>query len=165
MRFLQKNQRNGEEMYQSQKIIKSNKGFTFIESLFQLIVLLLISQFIGFIYMWFHQIESSLNSQEATWEMFIFELQQYISESSEITFPYWNSNSIVQLKNRAGDITQISRYGDMIRKQVDDTGHVPLLIGVKNVTFEKNEHTLTISVQFTDGKTKERSFFVGHVKE
>lgn len=164
MRFIQKNKRNRKEMYQSEKLMKSNKGFTFIESMFQLIVLLLFSQFFGFIYSWFHQIDSNLNSQEATWEMFIFELQQYINDSSEVTLP--NANSVVHLENKqTGEVTQISRYGDMIRKQVDDKGHVPLLMGVKKVTFEKNENTLTISVQFTDGKTKERSFFVGHVEE
>lgn len=147
-------------MYQpTSKIIKNQKGFTFLEALFQLIVVLLFSHIIALIYMWFHEMDSSQYLQETTWEMFIFELQQYIDNSEEIFLT--NKNSVLHLKDvDMGETTQISRYGDMIRKQVDNTGHVPLFIGIKQLSFKLSDNNLIISVEFLDGVKKERSLFV-----
>lgn len=149
-------------MHKPSKIIltKSN-GFTFLESLFHLIVLIMFSHFFGFAYLWFHDIDSKLDSNELTWELFVYELQQYIDKSDEIEV---TSKTLYLYDKKLNATTQISRYGNMIRKQVDNLGHVPLFIGVKQVSFAKNEHNVTISVELEDGEKKERSFFAKQIK-
>lgn len=150
-------------MYQSAyAILRKSNGFTFVESLFHLIVLLLFSHFFGFVYFWFHEIESKLEPQELTWEMFVFELQQYIDKSEEIQV---TNKTLYLYDEDINATTQISRYGDMIRKQVDNLGHVPLFIGVKQVSFVKNEQNITIKVELENGEIKERSFFAKQIKE
>lgn len=152
-------------MHQSTRRKLKDDGFTFIESLFQLFVLLIFSQLIAFLYIWFHEIDSTrFNHHESTWELFINELQQYIDQSEEIFLT--NKNKMLHLYD--SDLmrtTQISRYGDMIRKQVDFEGHVPLLMGVKDIQFEIKNYYITVTVHFLNGKVKERSLLVENVRK
>lgn len=161
MRYVQNNQFNQKEMYTK---IKLDGGFTFLESIFQLFVLLLVIPFVTMLYSWLYDLQVDIKHEDLEWEMFIFEMRKYI-ENSDLVFLTPSSVNLTSIGINGSEVTKISRYGTYIRKQVDSKGHVPLLMGVKTVNFEQKGDFLSITVEQLDGDIKERSIFVGKFKE
>ena len=148
-------------MYQSKgNCYINNKGYTLLEALFQFIVFTLLSHLFLFMMLWIHQMNDSLFVNEhVAWEMFVQDVQQYFINVDELSTSSVYKRVTIQSIN-ASEKKQIEFYGDVIRLQTNDKGHVPLLIGVKNVDFKLHDHSLTISVLFHNGIEKERTFFV-----
>ncbi|MCM3597186.1 ComGF family competence protein [Metabacillus idriensis] len=114
-------------------ILFENKGFTFLNMLFSLSIVVIIVSSSAILIPYFYRIserENDLNLLE--WEVF---LQQTVIEMREGT------NLIVEperisFTSKSGRIIEYEKYGFLIRRQVDGTGHIICLRNVKTIKFE-----------------------------
>ena len=67
------------------------KGYTFTESIFQLIIMAVFVQFLLFFFIWKGTIEEQYSDYASReWELFSADLQYLLSEVSEIRLPFRN---------------------------------------------------------------------------
>lgn len=136
----------------------NDRGYTFMESIFQLLVLIVFVHFLLLFFSWKGAIEEQYEDYSTReWELFAAELQQMLAEVSEIRLPLRSS---MQFKNERGSIT-IEQSGAVIRKRVGGEGHVPLLTNVRSVSFTFDGVEMTVAVTFVDHSVKRRGFVVG----
>ncbi|MCG7336366.1 ComGF family competence protein [Sporosarcina sp. ACRSM] len=133
-------------------------GYTFMESIFQLLLLTVFVHFLLLFFSWKGAIEEQYSDYTTReWELFSAELQQMLTEVSEIHLPF---SSSMKFKNERGIIT-IEKSGTVIRKRVGGEGHVPLLTNVRSASFTFDGVELTVAVTFVDHSVKRRGFVVG----
>lgn len=135
-----------------------DNGYTFIESIFQLLILTVFVHFVLLFFSWKGAIEeqyADYSSRE--WELFAAELQQMLAEVGEMRMPFRNS---MQFSNERGIIT-IEQSGTVIRKRVDGQGHIPILTKVRSVSFTFDGKEMSVAVTFVDHSVKVRGFAVG----
>jgi len=138
--------------------ILTNKGYTLIESILQLAVLLLFSQLILFYSVWFKQVEKHFfHSETIDWEMFSLDMESYVSSVTSIQEQI-NHTGIRYMKD--GDEYDIECYPLLIRKQKNRLGHEPMLIGVKSCEMRVVENQVAIQVEFVNGRKEERTYEV-----
>lgn len=147
-------------MYQSRRgsTLNSN-GYTLLEALFQLVVLVLFAQFLVFIFVWISGQNHFLANENVAWEVFINDFQQYLNNVEEISKLDRNGGIAIK-QTHSKNTYQISQSSDVVRLQINNTGNIPMLIGVKKSTFSISENDLTINVELQNGSVKERTFFV-----
>lgn len=152
-------------MYRSKWSRKLNEdGYTLLEALFHFVVFLLLAQFIVLLMMWMNQLNGMYNENEQiAWEMFVNDFSRNLTNIEDIVVDD-SGEIVISRKNQKGKI-QINQYKEVLRKQVDGTGYVPLLIGIKKVDFSFEQNELKIAVEFLTGMKKERTFFVQLYKE
>lgn len=138
--------------------ILTSRGYTLIESLVQLLVLILFSQLIFFYSAWIKDLdELFLTREHEEWELFSLDLEKNIQEIQSIE-EQANYNGIRLLKN--GVESDIEIFGDMIRKQKNRLGHEPMLLHIHRGRFEIKDSKVIVWVQFKNGVVKERSYEV-----
>ena len=138
----------------------NQRGYTLLEALFQLTVVALLSHLFIFSMLWIHQMNKTFfDHEQIAWEMFVQDVQQYFKNVEKISSSSIYKKVTIQSVN-SSETKYLEFYGDVIRLQIDEKGHVPLLIGVKNVDFTLHQEYITISVLFHNGIKKERTFFV-----
>ncbi|MFJ8236984.1 competence type IV pilus minor pilin ComGF [Ureibacillus sp. NPDC094379] len=152
-------------MYQSWRIIKLNQnGFTLLEALIHLVIFFMFTFFIGLFYSWTNQLNISIFTKEhLSWEMFTYDFENYFNDISEITINEDGKGIEITYMNAENKV-QINQSNEVLRKQVEGRGHVPMLVGVKNVEFNLEQGFVEIRVEFLNGLKKERTFFVPYIK-
>ncbi|KAA0966051.1 hypothetical protein FQ087_07310 [Sporosarcina sp. ANT_H38] len=134
-------------------------GYTFLESIFQLIIMTVFIHLFILFFFWKGPIEQQYTDYSSTeWELFSADLQHLLSDVSEIRVV--NNGRTIRLKNNRG-LIDIEQSGTVIRKRVDITGHIPLVTEVKMVTFTFDGLTVTAYVTMLNDTVKVRSFAVG----
>lgn len=140
----------------------SEKGFTLLESIFHLMIFTLLIQMTLLFFYWKAPVEAVYqNDFLGEWELFSIELQQMLEEVEWVS---QSADDMVAFKTKKGIIT-IHVYQQLIRKLVNNQGHVPLLTGVKSCIFTLEDQQLHIKVEKLNGVKKERTFAVGYVTE
>ena len=138
--------------------ILTSKGYTLIESLVQLFVLILFSQLIFFYSAWMKDVdELFLTREHEEWELFSLDIQKYFHEIQSIE-EQPNYNGIRLTKDGVEYDFELS--GDLIRKQKNRLGHEPMLLHIQRGRFEIRDSKILIWVQFKNGVVKERSYEV-----
>nr|WP_106779857.1 competence type IV pilus minor pilin ComGF [Lysinibacillus timonensis] len=139
---------------------KSAQGYTLPEALFQLVVFYLLAQLLIVIYFWLDKLNDSyFMNEEIAWEIFVNDFQNYLNNVVTIQVTGYNDKVELEYANSTRKI-QIGQSKDIIRKQVDNVGNVPMFIGIQNLKFELHNHELHMTVRFQNGRLKERTFFV-----
>ena len=153
-------------MYRSKWSKKLNEdGYTLLEVLFHFVVFLLLAQFIALLMIWINQLNAMYNKNEQiAWEMFVNDFSRNLIGIEDIVVSDDSNEIVISKQNQEGEI-QINQYKEVLRKQVDRAGYVPLLIGIKKVDFSFEQNELKIGVEFLTGMKKERTFFVQLYKE
>jgi competence protein ComGF len=137
----------------------NEQGYTFIESIFQLIIMTIFIHLLLLFFIWKGSIEQYYTDYSSPeWELFSADLQYLLSDVSEIRMV--NSGRTIRLLNSRG-LIDIEQNSTVIRKRVDTTGHIPLLTGVKTVIFKFDGITITAYVTMLNGTVKVRGFAVG----
>jgi competence protein ComGF len=138
--------------------VLTNKGYTLIDALFQLLVLMLFSQIIFFYTLWIKDSERLfLRREEEEWELFSLDVEQYLINIQHID-EQSKHNGIRIIQDRVEYDVEFS--GSLIRKQKNRLGHEPMLLHIKKGEFHFNGSKLTITVEFENGMTKERMYEV-----
>ncbi len=139
--------------------MSNEQGYTFLESIFQLIIMAIIIHLFLLFFYWKGPIEQYYTDYSSTeWELFSADLQYLLSDVSEIRLA--NGGRTIRLKNNRGQI-DIEQSGTVIRKRVDTTGHIPLVTGVKEATYRFDGMTITAYVTMLNDSVKVRGFAVG----
>ena len=116
----------------------NEQGYTFLESIFQLIILTIFIHLFLLFFFWKGQLNNTIQiTHPLNGNYFQLDLQYLLSDVSEIRLV--NAGRTIRLKNSRG-LIDIEQSGTVIRKRVDGTGHVPLVTGVKCSCFYIRRH-------------------------
>ncbi|MFJ7953427.1 competence type IV pilus minor pilin ComGF [Lysinibacillus sp. NPDC096418] len=136
----------------------NEKGYTLLEALFQLVVFVIFSHIFILIMLWFTEMKSTVLVNEHTkWELFVYDMNMYFVDVT--SFEVNETNSKITFRTPEG-LYSMEQYQNIIRKQVANLGHEPLLIGIKSGRFYYENGELKIAVEFLNGISKERTYYV-----
>lgn len=139
--------------------LKNERGYTLIESLFQLIVFTIFVQLIVLFFLWKAPIENQYSAKNTTaWELFALDLQAVLLDVWE--FELHRDQTGFKMKTERGTIN-IEYHNKVIRKRVDLEGHVPFITHIQSAQFYRQGEKLIVEVLLEDGTRKERDFVVG----
>ncbi|MER2088763.1 competence type IV pilus minor pilin ComGF [Sporosarcina sp. JAI121] len=139
--------------------ISNERGYTFLESIFQLVILAIFLHLFLMFFFWKSSIEQKYFDYASTeFELFSADMQHLLSDVSELRLI--EEGSSIRLRNSRG-LINIEQSGTVLRKRVDQTGHVPYITNVRAVTYTFDGTTLTARVTMLDGTLKVRGFAVG----
>lgn len=144
-------------MFQLLKM-SNEKGFSLIESIFQLLIFAAFLQLLILFFYWKIPIEQQYSTSHAGWEMFVADVQDELADVRRIELQ--KNGQGIQFITERGRINLEHRQ-NVIRKTVDGAGHVPFLTAVSKAQFTLEGTQLVISATLVDGTRKERDFKVG----
>ncbi|WP_312755873.1 competence type IV pilus minor pilin ComGF [Rummeliibacillus suwonensis] len=129
-------------------------GFTLLDSLLQLIVLVLFAQFFLLFYSWYSQKDNGMfNNNELQWEIFAFQLQKELTHTKQFTR---NTIQNISYSSDRGTLSVAIGPGELKREK----GYQPLLFGITTVKFEYSDYILDATINFENGKGRSRKFIV-----
>lgn len=143
------------------RLLKRNNelGYSLLESIFQLLILGIFLQFVILFFYWKAPIERQFEDYYATeWELFGIELQSMLLDVEE--FNTLVGNRTISFINDRG-VIEIGQLDSVIRKRVNNTGHVPLYTNIRQAIFTHEDDELLVEVLMRDGKIRERRFVIG----
>jgi competence protein ComGF len=136
----------------------TSRGYTFIDAILQLSVLMLFSQLILFYSVWFKQVERYFfHDEPIEWEIFSLDIESYVSTVTTMG-EQLNQNGIRFVKN--GEEFDIECYQSSIRKQKNRLGHEPMLTGLNSCKVLLIGDQVIIQVVFENGRNEERTYEV-----
>ncbi len=133
----------------------NEKGFTFLSSLFELMLLLLFLPLMVIFFLFVRGFFSEADPQTAEWFLFAGELQSYLTGIDSIAII--NNGGGVRILQR-GNEYDIESYDKFIRKQKFQQGHEVMLTKVKKTTFSLQGNRLMLRAEFTNGKILEEVY-------
>ncbi|MCH7321741.1 competence protein ComGF [Solibacillus sp. MA9] len=137
--------------------IKNQRGFTLLESLFHLAVLVLFASISLLIVIWVRDIQNiNQIKHDVNWELFVYDVHQYNenSISGEIVSP-----KILMLEpandpdNREFYIEQPNNH---VRKRSNKGGNEIMLPNVQGLQYRQEGNEIIMKVVTQDGKLRER---------
>lgn len=139
--------------------IKDDRGFTLIESILQLMIFVVFIHLVILFVFWKEPIERQYNDMLKTdFELFVLDLQASIVDVED--FQIHDDNRGIRFLTTRGRINIEYRRG-VIRKRIDELGHIPLLTEVETAQFNTDGTRLFVDVIMLDGTRKERIFAIG----
>ncbi|MDC3413400.1 ComGF family competence protein [Aquibacillus sp. 3ASR75-11] len=127
----------------------NQQGMTFATLLFSLGVLSIMIPFFPFLFQ--IQNQPTYSDEFAIRQFFQFIMNETYSTKSltasptKLTFEKWD-----------GTFVEFEEYGDIIRRQVSDTGHEILLRDVRSISFTESSAGITVSVTTLTGAFYEK---------
>lgn len=147
----------------SRLLTSNDRGYTLIESLFQLVIFAVFVQLFLLFFYWKAPIERQYSEMSSVaWEMFAVDLQDELVNIQALTV-HSNARGIEFITSR-GRIN-VEQNNTVIRKSIDGLGHVPFLTAVESVRFTVDGTILFADVVMLDGTKKERDFAIGFYQE
>lgn len=132
--------------------IRSSNGFTFLDSLLELLALSVMLPLVVLFYLFSSHFMLDLDSGATEFRLFTLELQQYLDGSEQIHIMRDGKGMrIVQ----GAIVYDIELYGSVVRKRKDQLGHEIMLTDVKNSMFRLEGKRLTIQLEFQSGAKEE----------
>ncbi|MEE1132559.1 MAG: hypothetical protein UHX00_13140, partial [Caryophanon sp.] len=126
-----------------QRFFKRNDGFTFVEALLQLVLLIAFTQLILSHHVVLKTLQQTFYSDEVLWEMFVYDFQRMIDE---------HDSPFRVVRNHTLKRNIVDEHGKNVEEQFDvmtttnyirrsmNTGNEPIMYGVNKmyVTIEDN---------------------------
>lgn len=140
-------------------LLADEKGFTFLASLFELMLLMVFLPLIVLFFVFMMGFFKEADPQSAEWFLFAGELQGYLSGADSIVII--NNGAGVRIVQE-GDEYDIESYDKFIRKQKFRQGHEVMLTGVKAANFSLQGYNLLLRAEFTDGEILEEEYVFTH---
>ncbi|AUD13782.1 MULTISPECIES: ComGF family competence protein [unclassified Planococcus (in: firmicutes)] len=132
--------------------IRSSKGFTFLDSLLELLALSIMLPLAVLFYLFSTHFMLDLDSGATEFRLFTLELQQYLNGSEQIYIVRDGKGMrIVQ----GAIVYDVELYGSVVRKRKNQLGHEIMLTDVKNSMFQLEGKRLTIQLEFQSGAKEE----------
>ncbi|TQR19558.1 competence type IV pilus minor pilin ComGF [Psychrobacillus vulpis] len=140
----------------------SERGYTLLEGIIQLSVLMLFTQVFAITIGWLHRMEENVtNPTDIEWALFVHDVETYLNNVEVLTLQ--SDMGIRFLKD--GEEFDIEFYQDLIRKQKNRMGHEQMLLHVKSLLTNFDGQSLKFSVEFMNGIKKEHTFYVAFHSE
>ncbi|AJD91442.1 hypothetical protein JMA_21250 [Jeotgalibacillus malaysiensis] len=133
--------------------ISNNSGFTILEVMVSMTVLTIIAPLLALLILSFSQLILIENTTKE-WDLFSIQLQNELNTMALVS----NTSQSVTL-TRGSDQIVFSKYGSVLRKTVNGTGHEIHLTGLSDISFRTEGKVLTIGVRFVNGDEKKSIFY------
>ncbi|WP_338036898.1 competence type IV pilus minor pilin ComGF [Metabacillus litoralis] len=133
----------------------NEKGFTLLNLLYSFVIYALIISSLTMILTFLvtnSQYSKDLKPYE--WELFIIQLHQEMKNSVNWTV---NNNELL-FENKQGQLISISKYNQLIRRQVYGMGHEILLMKIGTLNFEQQQEGIKMTVSSQAGKEYTHTF-------
>jgi len=138
--------------------VLTSNGYTLVDAIIQLAVLMLFSQLMLFYSVWFNQVEKHfLLSEAIEWEMFSLDMESYLSSVEAIEEQQYPSGIRIV---KDGEEYDIECSSSLIRKQKFQLGNEAMLTGLKLCKLEVVRNQVTVRVTFENGRNEERAYEV-----
>jgi competence protein ComGF len=134
----------------------ATKGFTFLEMLVVLSVVLLVTSLLPLFFDARLFTYDNMNGFHRTeWRIFLQQLQAELNESKQ-----WKSNgTVLYLEKFTGEQVSFDLYQSTIRRQVNGTGNETALQYVKSAAYTATNNGIFLRVTATNGKAYEAFLF------
>ncbi|WP_163652765.1 competence type IV pilus minor pilin ComGF [Listeria sp. PSOL-1] len=127
--------------------IKNSAGFTLIEAILTLIIATCMTTLIPIVILSLHSIlDLSDMSLTSEWTIFRNQLLNEYNHSQSISSISKESLCLTSTKG----LVCFTKYQDMIRKQINNKGHEPLLFQIKDIDIKKANHAIKINVELSN---------------
>ncbi|WP_404403777.1 competence type IV pilus minor pilin ComGF [Jeotgalibacillus malaysiensis] len=134
-------------------LISNCDGFTMLEVMISVAILTLIAPlFAMLIFSYSHLISMQNHSKE--WDLFSIQFQNEISGMVVAS----NTAQSITL-HKGNDKVVFSKYGSVLRKTVNGTGHEIHLTGITDLNFSTDGEIITMGVRFVNGDDKKSLFY------
>ncbi|MFD6439300.1 competence type IV pilus minor pilin ComGF [Peribacillus sp. NPDC060186] len=135
-------------------MLRKNDGFTIIEMLFSLMIVMTTSIFILQLFSIIHtQLESKDKLHPKEWEIFTMQMQQEVrgAKSQDVI-----ENKLYLL---SGDqLSFIEQYEDKLRRRVNGKGHEVILQNISKFQVEKDGNVIVLNITDNAGNNVIRRF-------
>lgn len=135
------------------------RGFTFLGSLFELLILVIFLPLIVAFFGLMISMEEGTDAGSAEWQLFSFELQAYLTAADSVEMI--NSGSGIRIMQQEVEY-DVELYSTMIRKQKFQQGHEVMATGLKSCNFIVEGTKLRVIAEFTDGRSAEAEYVYTH---
>lgn len=143
--------------YFKQKIV-DEKGYTLIEGIIQLSVLMLFSQVFAVTMWWLYKMEENVtNPMETEWALFVQNVETYLNDIDSLVIQ--REQPGIRF-HKLGEEYDIELYSSLIRKQKNRLGHEQLMLQVESLSVSIEGKSLRFFVTFLNGMEKEHTFYV-----
>ncbi len=130
-------------------------GFSFLTSLFDLLVLLTMLPLIVLFYGFAMGFTEDLDPHQSECRLFAVDLQNYLNNGDSLEII--NGGSGIRVI-KMGEEYDIELYTDMIRKQKARKGHEVMLTRVRKCNFSLAGNTVKVRIEFTTGTVEEAEY-------
>lgn len=134
-------------------------GFVFLNSLFDLLLLLTILPLIVLFFSFAISFSKELDSRQLEWQLFTADLQTYLEGVDSIEL--LDKGSGVRITQK-GEVYDIEKYGNVIRKQKFYQGHEIMLTRLDTCFFQIEGTSLLVSVKFSNGTSEQAEYVFTH---
>ncbi|WP_177178170.1 competence type IV pilus minor pilin ComGF [Amphibacillus marinus] len=130
----------------------NQSGFTLLEGLLALVLMSVLLSFVPTIWLLLitPQKQTELYSVQQFFHVLADEIQQGVAVSR-------SSEAGLTIETATGDHVQITKYNDLIRRQVNRAGHEILLRDVKTFKVSHHDTYLAIQIKTTSGRYYEKN--------
>ncbi len=135
--------------------MRSARGFTFLDSLFDILALSLVLPLAVMFYLYSMQMMDSLDSSATEFRLFAWELQQYTSGSRHAQVLRGGQQLRI---HRPEAVYDVELHGAVVRKRKDQLGHEIMLTEVEQGSFAIDNGVLTIRMTFSGGASEEAEY-------
>lgn len=137
---------------------RQERGFTFIEALLQLVLLIVFSHLLYFMLKEYREMTDIKGARlEADWELCVTDINQYL--------PYGNSQVAVSEDGLTAIVTNLDdtytlQFLNHVIWKRENNGNETLLTGVTSASFTLQGNRLLLTAKLEDGIERERIFIV-----
>ncbi|MGE7182927.1 competence type IV pilus minor pilin ComGF [Peribacillus sp. NPDC006672] len=144
-------------------MLRKNDGFTMIEMLFSLMILMTTSLFVLQLFSIIHTQMGSVDKlHPKEWEVFTMQMKQEVRSSKDQDVM---GNKLYLLSGE--QLSAFEQYEDKVRRQVNGMGHEVILQNISEFRVEKDGGVIVINITDKAGTTFSRRFhpFFHNVKK
>lgn len=135
--------------------IRSSNGFTFLDSLLELLALSIMLPLAAMFYLFSSHMLVDLDSGATEFRLFTLELQPYLEGSDQVHLTLKGKGVRIVKGKTTYDI---ELRGTVVRKRKDGLGHEIMMTDVKSGYFEIEENRLRIQLEFLSGAKEEADY-------
>ncbi|MBA3925377.1 competence type IV pilus minor pilin ComGF [Listeria rustica] len=132
-------------------------GFTLIESLFSLLIVIIVASFIPLIFQSYASVLKVMDiDKNYEWQLFMNHTKKELNTGTKLTVTDHKITFIAQSK-----LVTYEAYQNLTRRSVDNKGHEPLLTNIKQDKWsKKSEEELLYEVTFEDDTQLSARFYI-----
>ena len=132
--------------------LKNEKGFSLLSLLVMMMIVTFTIPFFGYAL-------QSVQIDDDHRDLTVHEFYRFIRDDVIRSYDYEIvNNHTLYLYQDHGQRVTIHRYGNLIRRQVENKGHEIYFRGAKEITFERTIHGFKLILSTEEGVTYERNF-------
>lgn len=137
-------------------VLSNSYGFTVMEAILVMFILSIIMMIFPLLFQTIIAITQSLQvAEDYEWNLFLIDLCHELQNVDEVVVFQERIHLL-----RENMLVTYERYGETIRRRVNNSGHEVVLQQVKQLHFYKDQQLLTLEIEFVTGMKDEALFLL-----